>query len=80
LQKNLGDVPVSFSLKEDMIAPAETHTYTTPSDAVTAASRSRVEPFFHYPSDVNAGEKLGYCVGEIVNDNYLQILDTITNY
>ena len=66
----LGDVPVTFSLPEDMIAEEEVFTYATPLEAVDAANQSRVDPFFHYPLDTQAGAKVGLCVAKTVNDNY----------
>lgn len=72
----LGDRPISFSLNEDMIAPAETFAFDTQWEAVAAASNSRVDAFFHYPLDTEAGELLGACVAKIVNDNYFTIFSS----
>lgn len=67
---HLGDVPVTFSLAEDMIAPEEVFTYSSPLEAVDAVNKSRVDPFFHYPLDTKAGAEVGLCVAKTVNNKY----------
>jgi len=56
-----GDRPINFDLPQDMIAAAERIVFTTPADAASDASNSRVKAFFHFPADTRAGESLGSC-------------------
>jgi hypothetical protein len=60
---SIGAQQISFDLPNDMVAPAEQTLFSTPRDAVTSASASRVKAFFHYPADTRAGESLGSCAG-----------------
>jgi len=73
------DKPIIFNLPDDMLARATAYEFPNLDAAVAAASNSRVVAFFHFPSDVRAGEQLGRCAGEAVEAGLTQLTTKLLN-
>jgi hypothetical protein len=57
------DVELIASAPEDLAAPSLVVKFSSPSDLMKSVNKSRVDAGFHYPLDVEMGERLGRCVG-----------------
>jgi hypothetical protein len=74
ITESLGNIPLRDALPPDLYVPAERRDWSSVSEALSEASRSRVNSGFHLPLDTKAGESLGKCIAEnIIKDFDKQI-------
>ena len=67
LINTIGDVPIRDALGEDVLVPKEVRNFNSVTEAIKAASQSRIDAKFHYPIDTIAGEKLGSCIAKNID-------------
>lgn len=71
LINTIGDVPIRDALGEDVLVPKEVRNFNSVTEAIKAASQSRIDAKFHYPIDTTAGEQLGSCIAKNIDINKL---------
>lgn len=65
-----GNIPIYSTLPADLYYPAQRKDWVSVDDAIEEAGLSRIISGFHYPSDVEAANLIGDCVGIEIINNY----------